>query len=84
MYFAGLAMNGVRCSVNAVRRSAFCSEILGVLFGDRFVRHGVFVRRWMFCSAFCSATVRGSRFARHVVQNWCFVRARCFVRRFVR
>ena len=77
-------MNGVRCSVNAVRRSAFCSEIFGVLFGGRFVWHGVFVRRWMFCSAFCSATVRGSRFARHFVQDWCFVRARCFVRRFVR
>ena len=77
-------MNGVECSVNTVRRSAFCSENLRVLFGGRFVRHGVFVRRWTFCSAFCSATVRGSRFAQHFVQNWCFVQARFFIRRFVR
>ena len=45
-------MNGVRCSENDVAFSAFCSEFFMFLFGGRFVRHGVFVRRWMFCSAF--------------------------------
>ena len=79
-------MNGVWCSVNDIRRSAFCWEILGVLFFVRWpfcsawgVRAALDVlfsvlfghSSWIsFCTAFCSGLVFCSAF--------CWLK-RCFV-----
>ena len=79
---SGMAMNGVRRSLNGVRCSVFCSDFL--LFGERLfgVRRSAFGVQGVRCSAFCSALFLACCFVRCSVRKglcaWSFVRCSAF------